>query len=127
MVENKFSFFYEKEYSIYILDKVEKEILNIKDVKAQKKILQSLKRLTARIPNKPEMWEAIKGCEGINVYELKPKPYRLGCYKSGRYILVVHIWRVQKGKGSKKRNDINKACEIAKEVKDEFERFVRRI
>jgi hypothetical protein len=62
MAENQFSFFAEKEYSIYILDKIEKEILNIKDDKVKKKIVQNLKRLTERIPNKPEMWEVHNSC-----------------------------------------------------------------
>ena len=85
----------------------------------------SIGRLAERIPNKPELWENIRGCE--NLFELKIKPYRLGCYKYGNNILILHSWRVQKNMSKQKRADIEKACKIAQEVKDEFERLVRRI
>jgi hypothetical protein len=81
--------------------------------------------LAERIPNKPEQWESIKGCE--NLFELKIKPYRLACYMKGMDILILHIWRVQKNMSKQKRADIEKACRIAEEVRDEFEKLVRRI
>ncbi len=68
-------------YTIYILKSVEKKIVDIKDKKSQKKITQYIERLSRTIPNKPEMWEQIRACKNLRAYELKPKPYRLGCYK----------------------------------------------
>ena len=128
MVDNdKFSFVEKLEYTIYVLKKVEQEIISMKDERAKKKVLQSLKRLSATIPNSPEKWELIKSCKGSKAYELKPKPYRLGCYKHDKYILAVHMWRVQKKKSSEKRKNIEKVCSIVEEVKDEFERFVKGI
>ena len=70
------------------------------------------------------MWKVLKNCEEVTVYELKPKPYRLGCYKYKNNILVLHMWRVQKGMDLQKRKEITKACNIAREIKDEFERFI---
>ncbi len=122
---DRFCFVERLEYTIYILKKVEQEIIGMKDKKAQKKVLQSLKRLSGTIPNNPEKWQPIKSCEGFNAYELKPKPYRLGCYKHGKYILVVHTWRVQKNSSSEKRKNIEKVCSTVREVKDEFEGFVK--
>jgi len=124
---DRFHLVEEFKYVIYILKKVEQEIIGMKDKRAQKKVLQSLKRLSETIPNNPEKWQSIKSCEGFNAYELKPKSYRLGCYKYGKYILVVHMWRVQKDSSSEKRKNIEKVCSTVKEVKDEFERFVKRV
>lgn len=125
----KFNSVCELEYKIYILENVEQEIEHMKDKTAQKKILQSLKRLSKTIPNNPEKWRSIKckNKKNIGAYELKSKPYRLGCYKYGKYILVVHMWRVQKDISLQKRNDIEKACLIIEEVQDEFKGFVKRI
>ena len=97
----------------------------MRDKNAVKRIKMSIGRLAERIPNKPELWENIRGCE--NLFELKIKPYRLGCYKYGNNILILHFWRVQKNMSKQKRANIEKACKIAEEVKDEFERLVRRI
>jgi hypothetical protein len=120
----KFNFFHEGIFKIFVLDKVEQEILALKDVRIKKKIIQNLNRLSQRIPNSPEMWKVLKNCEEVTVYELKPKPYRLGCYKYKNNILVLHMWRVQKGMDLQKRKEITKACNIAREIKDEFERFI---
>jgi hypothetical protein len=116
----KFNFFHEGIFKIFVLDKVEQEILALKDVRIKKKIIQK----SQRIPNSPEMWKVLKNCEEVTVYELKPKPYRLGCYKYKNNILVLHMWRVQKGMDLQKRKEITKACNIAREIKDEFERFI---
>jgi len=124
---DRFHLVEELKYVIYILKKVEQEIIDMKDKKAQKKVLQNLRRLSGTMPNNPEKWRLIKSCEGSNVYELKPKPYRLGCYKHGKCILVVHMWRVQKNSSSEKRKNIEKVCSTVREVKDEFERFVKRV
>ena len=97
----------------------------MRDKNAVKRIKMSIGRLAERIPNKPELWENIRGCE--NLFELKIKPYRLGCYKYRNNILILHFWRVQKNMSKQKRANIEKACKIAEEVKDEFERLVRRI
>jgi len=56
----KFNSVCELEYKIYILENVEQEIEHMKDKTAQKKILQSLKRLSKTIPNNPEKWRSIK-------------------------------------------------------------------
>jgi hypothetical protein len=53
-MSNEFSFYDEKVYRIFILREVEIEIEKLKDVKAQKKILDFLDRLLERIPNSPE-------------------------------------------------------------------------
>ncbi len=115
----------EKVFRLYILDTVKKDIDKLKDKKAVKRIKTGIGRLAERIPNKPELWESIKGCE--NLFELKIKPYRLACYKHGNNILILYFWRVQKNMSKQKRADIERACKIAQEVKDEFERLVRRI
>ncbi len=114
----------EKNFNLYILESVKKDIDKVRDNKAVKRIKTSIGRLAERIPNKPEHWESIKSCE--NLFELKIKPYRLGCYKKENNILILHFWRVQKNMSKQKRADIEKACKIAQEVKDEFERLVRR-
>ena len=66
-------------------------------------------------------------CKRVKAFELKPKPYRLGCYVFEDALLTVHVWRVQKNRSSDKDREIKKVCEIVEEVKDEFERFVRRV
>ncbi len=114
----------DKIFRVYILKSVVKDIDNLKDKVAVKKIKSNIARLAERIPNKPEKWESIKGCE--NLFELKVKPYRLACYVEDINILILHFWRVQKNMSKQKRADIEKACEIAKEVKDDFKRLVRK-
>ncbi len=113
-------------YWVFVLEKVEKDIEKLKEEKHKKKIIQFLYRLSLRIPNQPEIWEKVKECKE-NIFELKPKPYRLGCYVKDKYILVVHLWRVQKNISSEKRANIRKACEKAKEVQYEFEKTIKRI
>jgi mRNA-degrading endonuclease RelE of RelBE toxin-antitoxin system len=78
-------------YKLYILDKVKRYIdkLKFKNVKIVKSIKATIGRLAERIPNKPEQWRNIKGCE--NLFELKIKPYRLACYMKGMNILILHI------------------------------------
>ena len=51
----------------------------------------------------------------------------MGCYVFEDAILAVHVWRVQKGKSIVKNREIEKVCEVVREAKDEFERFVRGI
>jgi mRNA-degrading endonuclease RelE of RelBE toxin-antitoxin system len=113
--------------SIYILKSVEKEIERLKDGRGKKRIVQFLYRLSERFPNKPEHWEKLEGegCEGV--FELKPKPYRLGCLVVDNNVLVIHLWRVQKDRSRVKSSEIGKACRKAEEVKDEFKEFIRRI
>ncbi len=115
-----------KVYSIYILSDVVEIINNLekKNKKAVKKIKAYILRLAERIPNKPELWESIKNCE--NLFELKPKPYRLACYMEDDNILILHIWKVEKNISKEKRKNIEKACEIAKEVSNEFKELVRK-
>lgn len=114
----------DKVYKIYILRKVIEDIENIKDKKMIKMIKANIDRLAERIPNKPEKWRSIKNCESL--FELKIKSYRLGCYVKDINILILHIWKVQKNMSKQKRADIEKACKIAKEVKNEFEKLVKR-
>ena len=114
-------------FTIYTLSKVDEEIEKIKDDKAKKRITGYLKKPADRIPNQKEQWERIKVCKDFKAYELKPKPYRLGCYVFEESILVVHLWRVQKKKSIKKSAEIRKVCGIIKEVDDGFKGFVRRI
>ena len=110
---------------VCILKHVEKEIEELDDAKEKKRIVQFLYRLLERFPNKPEQWRKLKGEDCKNVFELKPKPYRLACLVMDRYILVVHLWRVQKNRSRSKSSEIKKACIKAKEVKDEFKKFIR--
>ncbi len=125
-MSNKFSFYGEKVYRIFVLKEVEMEIKNLKNIKAQKKILDYLDRLLERIPNSPEQWKKLEGCQ--TAYELKPKPYRLGCFfDGGRDILVVHFWKVQSNRNKVKQKDIEKTCKKIKELKDEFKRFTGKI
>ncbi len=125
-MNEKFSYYDEKVFRVFILMEVEEEIRSLKDKKGQKKIFNMLDRLLERIPNSPELWRRIENCE--TAYELKPKPYRLGCFfDGGKDILVVHLWRVQSKKSKTKRQEIEKTCEIIKEEKDEFKRFAGKI
>jgi len=122
----KFSFYGEKVFRIFILNEVEKEIEKLKDLKGQKKIINMLDRLLERIPNNPEQWKRLEGCQ--TAYELKPKPYRLGCFfDGGKDILVVHFWRVQSNKSKSKIREIEKTCKKIEELKDEFKKFTRKI
>ncbi len=114
-----------QKFKIFTLKRVEKYIDAIKDKKVKQRIIQYLVRLGDRIPNKPEQWERIKACKRVKAFELKPRPYRLGCYVFEDAILVVHVWRVQKNRSVDKDREIKKVCEVVEEVKDEFERFVR--
>ena len=98
--------------------------LNKKDKGGAKKVMAWLNRLSERFPNKPEMWERIKRCTEVELFELKPKPYRVAVLVRGNICLCVHLWKVEKGKGSKKESDIKTACEKAMEVYDEFVSFV---
>ncbi|WP_456400464.1 type II toxin-antitoxin system RelE/ParE family toxin [Persephonella sp.] len=114
----------DKIFRIYMLKRVVKDIDSLKDKGSVKRIKSNIARLAERIPNKPEKWESIKGCK--NLFELKVKPYRLACYVIETNILILHFWKVQKNISKQKRADIEKACEIAKEVKYEFEKLVRK-
>ncbi|TCK05211.1 hypothetical protein [Phorcysia thermohydrogeniphila] len=114
-------------YCIFILPEVEKQIRDLRDANSRVKILRWLDILSERIPNNPEQWKKLKGESCQNVFELKPKPYRLGCLVVDRFILVVHMWRVQKDRSRRKSKEVEKACLKAEEVRDEFERFVRRV
>lgn len=89
-MSNEFSFYDEKVYRIFILREVEIEIEKLKDVKAQKKILDFLDRLLERIPNSPEQQKNLEGCQ--TAYELKPKPYRLGCFLMEEEIFQLYIF-----------------------------------
>ncbi len=125
-MSKKFSFYGEKVFRVFILEVVENEIENLRDIKGQKKILDMLDRLLERIPNNPEQWKRIENCR--TAYELKPKPYRLGCFfDGGRDILVVHFWKVQSKRSKTKQQDIKKTCKRIEELKDEFKRFTRKI
>lgn len=125
-MNDRFPFYGEKLYRIFILREVEMEIERLSDVKGQKKILNYLDRLLERIPNNPEQWKKLEGCQ--TAYELKPKPYRLGCFFDGeREILVVHFWKVQANKDKVKQKEIEKTCKKIEELKDEFKEFTRKI
>jgi hypothetical protein len=115
-------------YRVYLYRKFSKEFEELarKDITSFKKMLAALQRLTERLPNKPEMWESIKGCE-VEVYELKVKPYRVCCLKVGDNLLALTLWRVQKNSSRKKRENIKKCCQKAKEVLDGFKRAIKRI
>jgi len=115
----------DKVFRLYILKDVINDIDKIKNKVDIKRIKSNIARLAERIPNKPEKWESIKNCE--HLFELKIRPYRLACYVKDRNILILHLWKVQKNMSKQKRANIEKACEIAKEVKDEFEKLVRGI
>ncbi len=94
-----------------------------KDKKAFLKVMAWLNKLSERFPNRPEMWERVKRCTDVELFELKPKPYRVALLVKGNVCLCLHLWRVQKGGGRRKEADIEAACERAREVYDEFVRF----
>ena len=112
--------FYTKEF--------ETQIEGIEDKKGLKKIISWLDRLACRTPDKPYMWQKIKGCKDINLYELKPRPYRIAVLVvNGRFCLCLYIWKVEKDTSCKKRREIEKAIKTARRHKNEFEKFVRKI
>ena len=102
-------------YWIFVLPEVEEQIRVLRDVEGRTKILRWLDFLAERIPNSPEQWKKLKGEDCQNVFELKPKPYRLGCLVIEKFILVVHIWRVQKDRSKRKSKEVKKTCLKAKE------------
>ena len=112
---------------VCVTDELEEQIRGL-DKKSRKRVLQYLYRLADRFPNKPEQWQKLKGSDCEDVFELKPKPYRVAClvYKR-RYILAYYLWRVQSNRSKGKSDEIGKACRMAQEVKDGFKRFVERI
>ena len=115
-------FLCQKNFSIFILKNIYDKINDLPNKKEKNKIFAAIDRLSERIPKNPDQWEKIKSCKGL--YELKPKPYRLGCYKKGDNVLILHLWKVQKKKSKVKQKEIEKACEVMKEVRDEFEQFI---
>ncbi len=51
---------------------------------------------------------------------------RAGVYDFRKDLLIVHFWKVQSKMDKKKREEINKILPMkVKEVKDEFERYIR--
>jgi mRNA-degrading endonuclease RelE of RelBE toxin-antitoxin system len=122
---DKFSFYGENIYRIFILKDVEKKIENLKEKNDRKKILSYLDRLLERIPNTPEQWRKLEGCQ--TAYELKVGSYRLGCFfDGGKNILIVHFWKIQSNKDKIKQKNINMTCTKIKELKDEFKGFTRK-
>lgn len=101
--------------------------LSGRDRKGAHKVVAWLNKLSERFPNKPEMWEKIRRCKDIELFELKPKPYRVAVLVRGNICLCVHLWKVERRKGRKKEADIETACAKAREVYDEFVRFVKEL
>ncbi|WP_456397037.1 hypothetical protein [Desulfurobacterium sp.] len=113
--------------TVYYTGQFEREVLSLKDESGQKKILSWLQRLAEGFPNQPEKWKPLKAKNCHRVYELKPKPYRVCCLVLGRNILAVRLWRIQKNRSKVKSKEIEKCCNKAREVEDDFERFVEQI
>ncbi len=112
---------------VCVTDELEGQIREL-DKRDRKRVLQYLYRLADRFPNKPEQWRKLKGSGCEDVFELKPKPYRVAClvYRK-RYILAYYLWRVQSNRSKRKSDEIGKACRIAQELRDGFKRFVERV
>ena len=85
-----------------------------------KKVIAYIGRLADRIPNRKEMWRHLGG----NVYELKPKPYRVACYKKGTYVVVFDVWRKSDKKGRDQRY-IDMALSKEGEIAHELEKFIK--
>ncbi len=96
------------------------------DTRGEEKVYSWIERLAERIPHGTDKSRRLEGaqCKERNVWELKPKPYRIAfvciCRK---YILVGYIWRK---KGNKRDNaEIKKVCERMAELTERFLKEVR--
>ncbi len=115
------------ENRVFYTSKFEREVLKLRDKKSQKKVLSWLKRLESGFPSQPEKWKPLEGEDCQRVFELKPKPYRVCCLVVGRDILAINLWRIQKNRGRAKSKEIENCCKKAREVEDDFKRFIKRV
>ena len=107
-------------YVLETSDFTDKLLETVGDEEALKKILVYIGRLADRIPSRREMWRHLGG----DIYELKPKPYRVACYKKGTYVVVFDVWR-KSGKKGKDKRYINKALSREEEIAHELEEFIK--
>jgi len=115
---------------VVVFEKVLDDLKKIQqeDLKGFKKILAKLEILSKRCYfNSPEHWKPLEGeiCRRFNVWELKPKPYRLAFfkdfYRNKQCFIVYEIWR-KKGK-SKDKQLIEKICRKAYVIKEQWNYF----
>ncbi len=96
------------------------------DPRGEEKVYSWIGRLAERIPRGTDKARRLEGapCEEWNVWELKPKPYRVAfvCI-CGKHILVGYIWR-KKG-NSRDSAEIRKACERMIELAERFLKEVK--
>ena len=87
--------FYTKEFK--------SQLDSMRGKKCRNKISKWIYRLKDRFPGNPGMWERIKGCKNMAVYELKPEPYRVAVLiVGGRFCLCLQLWRVDKKAGERR-------------------------
>ncbi len=95
------------------------------DSKGSKKVLSWIERLAKRIPSGEDKARPLKGeiCQKYNIYELKPKPYRIAfvCL-CDRYILIGYIWK--KRANTQDSKEIKKACELMEGLIQKFKKEV---
>jgi hypothetical protein len=97
------------------------------DLKSYKKIMKQLKMLSDGLYfNKEEQWRPLKGkdCRENNIWELKPKPYRLAfiwlnCTQLEIFIFF-RLWK-KEGRRKKESEKIEKLCKDAYIILGEFE------
>ncbi len=113
---------------VIALHKGVEEFIDGLDEKARRKIFAKLKFLSEACQfNKPEQWRPLKGtmCRKYDIWELKPKPYRLAFFKDnfkGKTCFVVFaVWKKEGGK--KDRELIERICGEAASVKEFWHRF----
>lgn len=96
------------------------------DARGEEKVYSWIERLAERIPPGTDKVRRLEGfpCEEWNVWEIKPKPYRIAFVRiCGKHILVGYIWR-KKGK-STDSVEIRKACEKMVELIRKFMKEVK--
>ena len=110
-------------YEVWVwegFDKLYQEVTK-GDPKGAKKVLGWIKRLAEAFPQGEDKVKRLKGgsCKKQNIWELKPKPYRVAfvCL-CDRYMLVGYIWR--KRNDMRDSKEIEKACKRMEELAERF-------
>ena len=106
------------------------EFIDGLDPKARRKIFAKLKFLSEACQfNKPEQWKPLRGtmCREYDIWELKPKPYRLAFFKDnfkGKNCFVVFAaWKKEGGK--RDRELIGRICGEAPSIIELWNKFKR--
>ena len=98
------------------------------DPKSFKKTLKQLQVLSIGCKfNKPEQWKPLKSkpCREFDIWELKPKPFRLAFFKDSckgkKTFVVFAIWRKKGNREDNKR--IEKVCREAALFIEKWQKF----